>query len=296
MTTFQQLIDDTRDYLMTGQPDTVNVLHADVAANATTLQLRYELKGIDAGARLAIDLEEYHVISKTGTSPESTVTVIPAFGGSVSAAHTAGAIIRVNPQFSNWRISRYVNKCLEGLVGEGLYQVKTIDFTYNPAQAGYNLNASDLIDIWRVRYDYPGPSNDWPVLQPQDYYLDQAADTSEFANGKQFVLRQGGYPGHKVRISYRAGFTLLTSVAQDVEAIAGLHASAHEIPPLGAALRLLVGRDIKRSFLNRQPEPRRQEEVPSGAATNAMLPIAEKYYRAIDREISVLTRRYPPQL
>lgn len=296
MTTFLQLIDDTRDYLMTGQSDIINVLHADIAANATSLQLRHELKGVEVGSRLAIDLEEFHVISKTGTVPESVVTVIPAFGGSVAAAHTAGAIVRVNPQFSNWRISRYVNKCLESLVGEGLFQVKTVTFTYNPSQAGYNIDASDLIDVWRVRYDYPGPVNDWPVLSVRDYYLDQAADISEFVNGKQLVLRRGGYPGQKVRMSYRAGFTLLSSLTQDVETISGLHASAHEIPPLGAAFRLLVGRDIKRSFLNRQPEPRRQEEVPVGAATNAMLPIAEKYYRALDREITVLTRRYPPQI
>lgn len=297
MTTFQELINDTRDYLMTGQPDKVNVLHADVSAGATSLQLRYELKGIDTGTRLAIGLEEYHVIDKSGTTPESTVTVIPAFGGSTSAAHSAGDLIRVSPQFSDWRIARRINKCLETLAGEGLFRILSVDFDYLPAQAGYNINAPDLIDIWRVRTDYAGPSNDWPVLNARDYYLDQAADVSEFPNSKQFVLRVPGYPGYKVRVSYRAGFSAtLSQLAQDVEAISGLHTSAHDIPALGAAYGLLAGRDIKRSFLSRQPEPRRQDEVPSGAATNSMIPLLEKYYRAINREISFLNRRYPPQL
>lgn len=296
-TTFQQLIDDSRGYLMTGQPDQVNVLDANISGGATSLILRYDLKGVDYGSRLAIGLEEFFVIAKSGTVPQSTVTVIPGYNGSSQAAHTAGDIVRVNPQFSDWRISRQINKCLDALVGEGLFRIKTAPtITYNPAQAGYNLNAPDLIDIWRVRYDYPGPINDWPVLIPQAYYLDQDADTSEFPNGKQFVLRDGGYPGQKIRISYRAGFAALVNLTDDVETVSGLHSSAHEIPPLGAAYRLLAGRDVKRSFLNRQPEPRRSDEVPPGAATNAMMPLVQKYYRAIDREIQVLTRRYPPQL
>jgi hypothetical protein len=297
MTTFQELINDTRDYLMTGQPDKINILHATIDSSVTSLQLSHELKGIDAGARLAIDLEEMHVISRSGTTPESTVTVIRGFNGSAAAAHTAGALVRVSPQFSDWRIARRINKCLETLVGEGLFRIQSVEFSFNPAQAGYNINAPDLIDIWRVRADNPGPSNNWPVLNARDYYLDQAADSVEFPNSKQFVLRIPGFPGHKVRISYRTGFSAtLSSPSQDVEVITGLHASAHDIPALGAAYRLLAGRDIKRSFLNRQPEPRRQDEVPSGAATNAMLPIVQEYYRAINREISLLDRRYPRQL
>jgi len=297
MTIFQELINDTRDYLMTGQPDKVNVLHADVIAGATTLQLRHELKGVDAGTRLTIDLEEFHVISKTGNTPESTVTVIPQFGGSSPAAHLAGALIRVSPQFSDWRIARRINKCIETLSGEGLFRILSTDFLYNPAQAGYNLDADDLIDIWRVRYDYPGPNNNWPVLNARDYYLDQAADITEFPDSKQLVLRVPGYPGHKIRVSYRSGFSAtLSSPTQDVEVITGLHISAHDIPVLGAAYSLLAGRDVKRSFLSRQPEPRRQDEVPPGAATNAMMPLVEKYYRAINREISFLNRRYPQQL
>lgn len=281
---------------MTGMPDEVNVLHTSVLANDDELVIRYEGKGIAVGARLAIDLEEYHVIAVASTTPESTVTVIPAFNGSTPAAHNAGALIRVNPKFSDWRILRAMNQCIKTLHGEGLYRIRSTDFSYLPAQAGYNLDIDDMVSIWRVRFNTPGPEKRWPVLTQQDYYIDQQPDSVEFPGGQQLVLRTPGYPGYTVRVSYRARFGgPLVAVTDDIETVTGLPESSHEIPALGAAYRLLAGRDIKRSFLDSQPEPRRSDEVPPGAARNAMLPILELFYRAVDREISLLNRRFPQQ-
>lgn len=297
MTTFQQLIDECRDqYLMTGSPDKVNVLHTSILAGDDTLVLRYASQGVAAGTRLAIGLEEFHVIETSGTTAEATITVIPAFNSSTAAAHNAGDLVRITPQFSDFRIARAINRCIESLPGDGLFQIKSVDFDYIPATAGYNLNTPDMLSVWRVRYKIPGPSKSWPVMEARDYYLDNAADTTDFVGGRQLLLRMPGFPGNKIRVSYHATLPPLTVPADDVQAVTGLLPSAHEIPAMGAAFRLLVGRDIKRSFLNAQPEPRRADEVPPGAATNAMLPLAESYYRAIEREIELLNRLYPQQL
>lgn len=297
MTTFQELIHDARHHLMTGKTEIINVLDVGVSPGDDSLQFRYTLQGVSVGSRLAIGLEEYHVVEPpSGTAPQSTVTVIPGFNGSVQAAHTAGDLIYVNPQFTSFRISRAVNRCLESLSGDGLFQVKAVEFDYNPSQAGYNISATDLLDIWRIRYDEPGPANDWPVLRPQDYHLDNSPNAAEFPGGRQLVLHRGASPGQTVRVSYRAEFAPLVDLSDDVTTDSGLQDSAHDIPPFGAAIRLLAGRDVKRSFLTQQPEPRRQEEVPPGAASQAMLPLVQQYYSAIDRELSVLHRLYPIQL
>lgn len=297
MTTFADLIHKTRSHLMTGKPDILNVLDSDVLANATSLPFRFTVRGVDVGTRLVIGLEEYHVVESPSTSnPGTSITVLPAQNGSSSTAHTGGDVIYVAPQFSAFRISQELNVCLASLPGEGLWRIKTLDFDFNPAQAGYNFTSTDVLDIWRVKYDYPGAANNWPVLEPRDYRLDQNADTSEFPGGKMLVLLKGGAAGHTVRVSYRASFAPLVNLADDVEVVAGLPLSSHDIPPLGAAIRLLAGRDVKRSFLTQQPEPRRQDEVPPGAATQAMTPLLQQYYAAINREMRVLLRKYPQQV
>jgi hypothetical protein len=289
---------------MTGKPDRLNQLQSGVAADAQTLTLKHELKGISEGSRLAIDLEEYHVISRNGTVAGSTVTVIPAFEGSATTAHAADAIVYVQPSFSDWRIANYINEALEDISAAGLFRIKSLEFDYVPSQVGYNINASDLIDIWRVRYDIPGPSQRWPQLSARDWYLDQAANVADFADGKALILKRAAFPGHKVHVSYKAGFDPLfdfttfdplTDYSDDVLTVTGLHREAHSIPPLLSAIYLLGGRDIKRTLLSKQPEPRRQEEVPVGGASQAMRPLLAEVQEHLGREITRLKRRYPKQ-
>lgn len=299
MTTLSDAIELTRQYLMTGQQDVINVLDQNIDNSTTTLTPRFELKGIIPGARISIDLEEFHVVSVSGSAALSSITVIRGFNGSTPASHTAGAIIRVNPHFSDWRLSQEINTQLNEFSSPnvGLYQVKSVDFIFNPAQYGYNITAPDLIDIWRVRYDSPGPSNDWPVFNRRDWYLDQDADTSEFSGGKQLVLRAPAYPGHTVRVSYKAKFGgPLTSLSDDILTVTGLHTEAHDILSLGAAINASIGRDTKRTFTHNQPEPRRANEVGAGAATQAVLPLLSKYDERVQAELSRLNQRYPDQI
>lgn len=279
---------------MTGQPDRVNVLSASIDDNPLTVSINFlhEPKGIAEGTHLSIGLEDMYVVSASG----STATVIRAYNGTTISAHTTGDLIRINPQFTDFRIGRNLNRCLESLSGDGLFRILDAEFTYSPAVRGYNLSLPNLLRVWRVRYDYPGPQRDWPVLLPQEYTIDQNPDEGDFPGGVQIVLKDGGYPGRSVRVSYKAQFGTLTSLSDTLETTAGLHSTAHEIPAMGAAFRCLTGREIKRSFLTRQPEPRRQQEVPPGSANQSMRPLVEAYYEAIDREVRVLHTRYPDQM
>lgn len=297
MTIFGDLIHATRNHLMTGQQDRLNVLDVSVDNNPSTMtiQFRYEPKAVAEGTQISVGLEDLHVLSISGNTPGSQATCIRGVNGSSVLAHTAGDLIRVAPQFTDFKLGHYVNECLDDLSAEGLFRIRSVEFTYNPAVSGYNLPNTDLIDIWRVRYKSPGVDNYWDVIPPADYYLDQDANTDpdQFPSGTQLVLRQGGYSGQPVRVSYRASFPNLTAVTDDVLAVAGLHTQAHKLPPLGAAIDALGGREIKRSFLNRQPEPRRQQEVPPGSANQSMLPLIKLYESKLAYEVKRLKRRYP---
>lgn len=298
MTTLRDTIEDTRQLLMSGTQDRLNVLQTSIDNAITSIQFTHELKGVVENARISIGLEEMHVLSVPGTAPGSSATVIRGYGGSPKLAHAAGDIIRVNPKFSDHRIKSEVNDELQGLSSprSGLFQMKFVEFDYNPAVAGYNINATDLIDIWRVRYDMPGPTLEWPVLRRDEWYLDQHANTTDFPQGIQLVLRCPGFPGHAVRVSYKAKFSLVTNDTDDILAVSGLHDEAHRILPYGAAIGLTVGREVKRSFLTRQPEPRRSDEVPSGAAARATAILASNYTEFVQEEVERLLQRYPEQI
>lgn len=291
MTTFGDMIEETRHHMLTGGTDRLNQLLSGVSANAVTLQMKHPAKGIAEGTTLNVDLEEYYVISVSGT----TASVIPGFNGSVSVAHNADAIVRVNSKFSNYKISKFLNRALEDLSADGLFQMKAVDFIYSPVQYAYPITATDLIDVWRVKYDVPGPTQEWPELQKSEWHVDQSADTTDFPGGKSLLLISGGFPGHKVRVSYKASFAPLAAITDDVLAVAGLHTEAHKLPPLGAAIYMLTGREIKRTALERQPEPRRQEEVPVGGASQAVTPLLLEYRKDLRRERRRLRRRFPDQ-
>lgn len=292
MTTLADSIAETRHHLMTAHPDRLNILNNNIDNATTTIPLRNELLGIGEGTRLCIDLEEMHVLSISNTVAGSTAEVIRGFEGSTKASHTNGTVVYVSPQFSDYRIAKYINKGLEDLSTD-LFQMKSLEITFVPVQMGYNLNASDLIDVWRVRYNIPGPSKEWPVLMRDEWYLDAAANTTEFPNMKQIVFREGGYPGYNFRVSYMAQFAPLVNLTDDVLAVSGLHTQAHDLPPIYAAHFLTANREIKRTFLTRQPERRRQEEVPVGGATMAHRNLEELYNVRLMREIKRLKRLYP---
>lgn len=296
MTTFRNLVNETRQHLMTEKPDRINVLGSGAAVNATSIVLANNVVGIAAGSQLVVDFEIYLVTTDPpSNTPGTTVAVIPGFGGSTSAPHDAGALVYVNPQFSDYRIAQQLNHCLTALDSHGLFQVKNTFVTFNPSVNGYTLTAPDFIDVWRVSAETSGPDAEWPVLNQRDFYVDNSADPAQFSGGKQFVTRVGIEPGRRFKISYKASYAELTDPDDDVLVVSGLHRSAHEIPPLGAAMRLLTGAEVKRTFLTSQPEPRRQEEVPPGSMRQSMVPIVTAYYQAIDREIMYLHRLYPIQ-
>ncbi len=292
MTTLQDILSDCRNHLMTNTVEKVGQLQSTINAAVTTLTLKFDVPGIQEGAILGIDLEELYVLTKAGT----IITVIRAFNGSIPATHNADTIIRVNTKFTDFKLSGYVNDTMDDLSGDGLFRIKSVDFLFSPAQAAYNLAAADLIDVWRVRYDVPGPSQIWHDIPKCYWDVDQAADTTDFPSGISINLQVGGFPGHKVRISYKAPFAPLVNPADDVLAVSGLHNEAHKLLHIGAAIDALGGREVKRTFLERQPEPRRQEEVPVGSANQAINPFLKEYAVTLRRERRRLRRKYNDQV
>lgn len=285
------------DYLLTGQREPRNVLATGIDSDDTSVVLTYDLRAAQEGSRICIDFEDLYVVASDTTS--KTVTAIRGDGGTTAASHSAGAIVWVNPKWSRGQVLRTINAELESLSGLGIYRMATIDLTYNSSVAGYDmtgLTPDDVIDVYEVRADDPGPTNAWRPIR--SWTLIRDAPTTDFASGLGLVLFEPGSPGHTIRVTYRKRFTQVTSAdgATDLATSAGIDREAHDLVALGAAVKLMAGVEVRRSQLNAQPDTRRSEEVPPGAVLQSYTGLVKQYEKRLREERARLARRYPIRL
>lgn len=289
MTTFSDVIHRTRGRLMGATREPLNVLSSAIDADDTALTFTNETK-FTAGSRICIGLETMLAVGTGGTN---TATVIRGVEGSVATSHAQGDHVFVNPTWTPHEMGMAVNDTLQALSSNGLFRIQSTEFDYDPSTFGYPLTVTDFLDIWRVRYNTPGPGDDWPIIRRSEWRLDQAADTTDFPSGFQLVLDEGGFPGQKVRVSYYATFDTLTALTDDVTSVAGLHAEAHRLLPLGAAINLLSGTEAARAYTTTQADPRRAAEVPPRTAVSALAPLVAQYEEWVREEQRRLITRYP---
>lgn len=290
-TTANDLIDATLDFLQGGTDETINTLAASPDASTTSLTFTYELAGIVPGTMIGVGLEVMRVMDTNTTA--KTATVLRGQRGSTAAAHTSGDVVQVSPRFSRWSVFRALNDDIDALSGAGLYQMKTVDLTYNASTMGYDLTSvTSLESIYSVRYSVPS-TKEWPLLRPSEYRFDRNASTSDFASGFSLILYQPAYPGRTVRVAYKAPFVRMTSATDDVQTVAGLPATANDIPPYGAAIRLQAGHESARIASESQPDTRRPDEVPVGANLQAASGWSRLRSQRIDEELRRLARHYP---
>lgn len=293
MSTLDETIDTTLGYLLDGQREARNVLNSAPDTDDTTLTLTYHPKGAQEGARLSIDFEDTYVV--TSDPAAKTAEVIRGQFGSTAAAHTSGTVVWVNPKWSRFQVLRAVNEELRALSSAGLYRMATVDLTYTSPVSGYDLTGvtpDDLLDVYEVVADQPGPATHWAPITSWRLIRDAPTD---FASGVGIVLNEAGYPGHTVRVLYKRRFTAVTAAqaATDLAQTAGIDTEAHDIVALGAALRLLSAREVRRSQLGAQPDTRRAEEVPPGASLQSSRGLQAIYDRRVAEERTRLARRYP---
>ena len=292
MTTGSNWIDATRSYLMSGYSEERNKLSAAyTAGTSTTLTFTYPLGGIRPGARLSIGTNTFYVWSVDG----QVATVSAGEDSSTDANASSGTIVKVNPRFTDDEIWKAISSDLSDLSSpsSGLFGIGTIDLTYNPIVNGYDLSsASDLMSIYEVKYLTPGPQMDNPRIHTSQYRLNRNAITTQFPSGISLQMFEPAYPGYNVRIVYRKFFSVPTSITNDVST-SGLLASAYDLPPLGAAIRLMAGREIKRNFTESQGDTRRASEVGAGAIMQSSRNLQILRGQRITAESARLEALYP---
>jgi hypothetical protein len=297
VTTAQTLVDLTRNrYLLSGANEQRNKLTANYSPGGTTLAFQYDLRGIVAGCTLGIGQNVFYVWSVDG--PSKTATVQGGYRGATDVLANSGDIVTVNPRWSDFEIFQALNEELVALSapGVGLYQMKQSEFAYNSSRVGFDLaGVTDVQQIHSVRYAESDSFQRTPSIPNSMYRLERNYLTSENSSTVSLKLFQGAQPGRNITVLYKAPFLPFAALTDNVT-VTGLPSSAYDLPPLGAALRLGVGREVRRNDTTVQGDTRRAEEVGPGSSAASWRGIAALRQQRINEEVSALTARYPDRL
>lgn len=289
MTTAATVIDKTLRQLLSGTVEARNRLTTTLNSSATSVVVDYSVEGLRAGQVCEIDSELMYIwVSDSATR---TLTVQRGFNGTTAAAHTSGAIVTINPRFPRAQVLEEINNEMTDLSSpsNGLFKVQTLNITYNGSDKMVNLTgATSVIDLLNVSVRYL--TDDYPIARKVKIVRDLPTD--DFASGFALRFDQAVMPG-RLRVVYKAPYTTAPTEATDINTTCGIQDSITDIVTIGAQIRLMAPREIKRNFVESQGDTRRAEEVVSGAITNSVSNLKALRKDRIIAEAARLARAYP---
>ena len=289
----QTWIDATRRNLLGTFTELRNKVSTPYSPGDGILNLSQAMTGITPGTILSAGLNVFYVWSVSG----QTVTVDGGQNGSVDVAVAANTIVRINPKFTDWDIWQELANDLQSLSGEGIVAYNFSDLTYSPVYTAYDLGttaASNLLDIYEVKFLTPGPEKDMPRLPRTAWRLTRNAATADIPSGMSLQIlapSPQNVSGYLVRVVWKSILTAPVSLTTDL-ATTGLQSSAFDLPPIGAAINIMSGREIPRNFTQDQGDTRRATEVPPGAVMQSVAGLIKRRQMRISVELSRLATMY----
>lgn len=294
---YEAVIQKVKRRLLSGVREQTASLTEDFAAGGSVINIGGEYSGaIQPGTRLAIDLEIFYV---EATTLGGAITVSPGYEGSAEANHAAGTLIFINPRFSYFDIGVAINDVLLDLSApdNGLGQILYVDQTFNPTYMGYDLGSQFTgysSKVLEISYQIAPPVRTYPLVRRGEYAVRRNMNQpSVFPSGNAVIIYKSAYPGLPIHTQFLAPFNPLVNLSDDLETVAGLGPTMLDIPDLGAQIRLMQPREVKRNFFESQPDPRKAPEVPPNAVANSSAKLEQQFQKRIDAEASRIMLVYP---
>ena len=291
MTTAATILNRASRQLLSGTVEERNKLASTINDSSTSVVLSYDLGGFRAGSVFELESELLYVWE--ANTATKTLTVERGYAGTTAASHTAGVLATLNPRFPRQQMLDALNAELDDYssTANGLFKVTSTTLTYNGSDRQINLtgatNVLELIDV-RLRYT----ADDYPVIR--GVRLQRDLPTSDFASGIAIVFDESVMAG-SLRVRYKSPFTRATSESSDLTSFCGLPATCDDLVELGLIIRMMAGREIKRSFIESQADTRRPDEVPAGSSRDSTANLLRLRRERIVAEAGRLKAQYPIQ-
>jgi len=287
--TLGTVIDRTVRQLLSGTVEERNKLAASVSATATTVSVQYDMKGIREGVVIQIDAELMYVWEIAVGSKSAVVE--RGWNGTTAVAHANNSIVVVDPKFPRNQIVEAINAELDDLSSpmNGLFQIKTMDIDYNGSWTMLNIPTTDtIIDLISVSSRYL--TTEYQQIRRVRLIRDLPND--DFNSGYALKFDED-VSTSRIHIVYKTPFTNVSTESQNIQNMTGLPSSCEDILIIGAQIRLVNPREVKRNFTESQGDTRRAEEVTAGAVSGSITNLMRMRRDRITAEAAKLQRQYP---
>jgi len=287
--TLGTVIDRTVRQLLSGTVEERNKLAASVSATATTVSVQYDMKGIREGVVIQVDAELMYVWEIAVGSKSATVE--RGWNGTTAVAHATNSIVVVDPKFPRNQIVEAINAELDDLSSpmNGLFQVKTMDIDYNGSWTMLNIPTTDtIIDLISVSSRYL--TTEYQQIRRVRLIRDLPND--DFNSGYALKFDED-VSTSRIHIVYKTPFTNVSTESHNIQNMTGLPSSCEDILIIGAQIRLVNPREVKRNFTESQGDTRRAEEVTAGAVSGSITNLLRMRRDRITSEAAKLQRQYP---
>jgi hypothetical protein len=247
------------------------------------------MKGIREGVVIQVDAELMYVWEIAVGSKSATVE--RGWNGTTPAAHTNNSIVVVDPKFPRNQIVEAINAELDDLSSpmNGLFQIKTMDIDYNGSWTMLNIPTTDtIIDLISVSSRYL--TTEYQQIRRVRLIRDLPND--DFNSGYALKFDED-VSTSRIHIVYKTPFTNVSTESQNIQNMTGLPSSCEDILIIGAQIRLVNPREVKRNFTESQGDTRRAEEVTAGAVSGSITNLMRMRRDRITAEAAKLQRQYP---
>ena len=289
MTTMQDLVNDVRRRVYGTMTENVNLIQTSASAGQTSIQLELGVDGIQRGMLLSSGLNVWFV--KGVYAVDNTVYVIPGYDGSPQNSVSIGDVVYIRPRMTDWFAFNAINDNIRSLSSPdaGLYKIGTwvadVDATYQTYAVP--VEAQNMTNLLRVRWRWPGTPDVWTEMAPRHY---RWIYSTEQNNIRIFINIPSGT---EVEFTYKSPFTPATSLTDDPVADCGLTENMLDIPPLGAAIELILTTESRRTQVQTQGDSRRPEEVPVSSNISIANALQREYRARVQEEMARLVTRVP---
>lgn len=262
-----------------------NMTSAQIGINDSSFVVQFPLLGITRGSYLAIDDEIIYVWA-VNPSSNTISTCTRGMLGTDPQPHFGNTIVEVNPRFARYAI-RYALREEIRSWGPQVYQVKQALIPAQNLVRGYDLAqlvADNFYEVKTVRRSTPTISGvpnqeNWPKIR--NWNVMRPAPRADFPSGAGLVIPDSwtfgtnyaspdgisltytGDPLPTLAVTYSCPFNIDGfEDSTDVLNTVGLDPTMIDIPPVGAAWRLLSQRETIRTAPESQGEPADLQNTP----------------------------------
>ncbi|MBM4407834.1 MAG: hypothetical protein FJ038_04350 [Chloroflexi bacterium] len=248
------LIEQTRGHLLGSHRPIYNRLGTGMDASIETIELEFAADAVSRGSVLGLADELMYV----WTISANNAVVQRGYLGTTPAVHAEGTMIEVNPRFPQGLLRTSLKNEIASW-GQRIPRMQAVEVDVTTSTRVYELDVEPdffhLLEIMLVT-TVSGAAPKRVGGRAQRNY-------AEVASGTALILTD---VCEGTAICTVAGPFDLTAFDDDTELEddCGVPSTALDIPPLGAAWRVLSTREVARTAIDAQPEPRAAQDVQAG--------------------------------